>query len=493
MSRGTGQQGATMRRLGLIVSLAAVVCIAGCAPELKTLPGVPRANAEYEPQPAGCNVATACCDVQVNCATSYTIKSGKYKESGHVGESHWLFNYASVCMFNGDYEEAERALLEAIKIIDNRRDSKAEEKAKNTSLRLMVYRGEPYERCLAAFYCGLLKYMRGDYEEALPLFRKSAENDGRTGDDMAQYRDDFQPAYFMMGRTFLKLGQANDAEPAFRHAKLYLPYDKGKWGREQQQLDSLRRQAEKAGKERANAERDSSQQAARDKRGPNEADLKDPKNLTAYTPTVAQRADEPKTPNREAFLDPKVQHELNLLIFVETGLAPVRVLQGNEGAEADVYHAWYPDRRIEVYLDGKFEDETVSLTDLWHQANTRGEQPEAKLQKGKAAGKYIAREAAGFIPFAGGQVSNVIAMAWDITADPRSWFLLPGELHVWGGTVKPGTYTLTLKAFDWNNQPLPRYTQHWYYVQVPEVGERVLLLSMAQDKQNQVILKQAKQ
>lgn len=467
-----------------VLPMVLVVWCGGCGPKL-LMPGIPRGSLAFRGMQTGSATATLFCDVQRNTYTRFRLPSGKYKAPGHVGESYWLLNYASVCMFNGNYEEGEKALLDAIKIIDYRQDRKAEAKAKNASLRQMVFRGEPYERCMAAFYCGLLKYMRGDYEDALVLFKKSAGYDGRTGDDMKKYRDDFQLAYYMMGRTFLKLGQPHDAAPVFRRAQIYVSCDRGRWGSEDRQLRSIRRQAKAWGRARAKAEKWSTKSAIKRGLPHNEADLSSPEAARAHAPRMGEAAETLRTPNNGEFFDPDFQKSVNLLVFVEFGLAPVRFLHDSYGCEALLAHAIYPERRCEVYLDDRLIGETVRLIDLWHQAQTRGVQPEAKMQKAKAVGKRVLIEAASLIPFAGGLVGNLIDSSWDVTADPRSWFLLPNEFHVLGAPVEPGTYTLTCKFFDWNNEPLPRYTQRWYHVTVPERGERVLLLAAADGIQNQ--------
>ena len=426
----------TMR---LHAGVVALFVASGCASQ-KLLPGVDRATPAYDNLDYGRQIATSLCDAQVNVQTAFRIPSGAYKEEGHVGESHWMVNYASACMFSGNYEEAEKAFVKAVQIIDYRRDPEVEKEARNTSLRRMVFRGEPYERCAAAFYCGLLRYMRGDYEGALPLFKKSVEYDGRTGDDKADYRDDFQLAYLMLGRTYLKLGESHNAEPAFRRAAIYKPYNRGPLGSEVRETQYLQRQARAWARERSEAEKRCSKHARQAKLPANQADLVDKTISDQYSPKVMEMIAKAETPSQPSFYGVDFQKEINILIVVEMGRAPVRVLQSTYGCEAGVYHAAYPERRCEVDIDGQFAGETVRIMDFWHQAKTRGEQPEAALQRTKAVGKYVGAEALSWIPFGGGIASSAFETLWDVTADPRSWYLLPGEVHAFATRVEPGRH-----------------------------------------------------
>jgi hypothetical protein len=290
----------------------------------------------------------------------------------------------------------------------------------------------------------------------------------------------------MMGRTYLRLGQTQDAEPALRRAGIYKPFSRGPLGREDRELATIRRAAQTWAKQRAQQEKKCSRGSAKRNEAVNQADLSVPERATLYAPVVKNPAHQVATPSDAGFYDPARQQEIDLLLFVELGAAPVRGLAGTYLCESAIFHAAYPERRCEVDIDGTFVGETVRIMDFWHQAKTRGAQPETKLQYAKAAGKYAGAAALSLIPFAGDIASSAFESLWDISADPRSWFLLPGEMHVLGVRVDPGPHTITLRFYDWNNEPLPRYTQTWYSISAPDQGDRVLLLAASENKQNQL-------
>jgi hypothetical protein len=58
-------------------------------------------------------------------------------------------------------------------------------------------------------------------------------------------------------------------------------------------------------------------------------------------------------------------------------------------------------------------------------------------------------------------------------ADVRHWGTLPGEVHLWVGSLEPGTHTFRLEFEDGGGYVLPSLTQFWHHVPVRARGENV--------------------
>jgi tetratricopeptide (TPR) repeat protein len=94
------------------------------------------------------------------------------------------------------------------------------------------FKGEPHERVMADFYLGLLRYRRGDIEGALAAFRSAANHDrgwyeipradgarrGRVTADRWIYDSDFIALEFFIARSWLLLGEIEEAERSFERA-----------------------------------------------------------------------------------------------------------------------------------------------------------------------------------------------------------------------------------------------------------------------------------
>ena len=88
------------------------------------------------------------------------------------------------------------------------------------------------------------------------------------------------------------------------------------------------------------------------------------------------------------------------------------------------------------------------------------------------------------LPFVGD-----IASFWDVRADHRYWHLLPGEVHVYAAKLPPGTYTISLQAFDANGQLLPRYRTTRHYIPVKAGQENIYFLHTKPEADNVFVAK----
>ncbi|MBI3825969.1 MAG: hypothetical protein HY294_08235 [Candidatus Rokubacteria bacterium] len=122
----------------------------------------------------------------------------------------------------GDYYDTLESLHRAQKIMEDVEYGKDEgQVAMVASHTLRVFKGEPYERALAFTYMGLIYYRRGDWENARAAFNLALLADRGSKGDNEEYRDDFGLAHYMIGRTYLKLNEADNARISFDKVAKY--------------------------------------------------------------------------------------------------------------------------------------------------------------------------------------------------------------------------------------------------------------------------------
>lgn len=72
------------------------------------------------------------------------------------------------------------------------------------------YKGDPYERMMAHWYLGLLDYMLGEYDKAVPDFKSAALADGGSKDE--RYQGDAALVLAMLGKSYLAMGRRGEGE-----------------------------------------------------------------------------------------------------------------------------------------------------------------------------------------------------------------------------------------------------------------------------------------
>jgi tetratricopeptide (TPR) repeat protein len=83
------------------------------------------------------------------------------------------------------------------------------------------FKGEPYERCMAYYYRGLLYMQRGDYENARACFKAGVLQDAFA--EEKQYRCDFVLLIFLEGWASQQLGDMEDAAICYQEVRSYRP------------------------------------------------------------------------------------------------------------------------------------------------------------------------------------------------------------------------------------------------------------------------------
>lgn len=83
------------------------------------------------------------------------------------------------------------------------------------------FKGEPYERCMAYYYRGLLYLRKNDYENARACFKSGVLQDAFAEEE--QKRCDFTLLIFLQGWANQQLGDTEWAEAAYKEVQRYRP------------------------------------------------------------------------------------------------------------------------------------------------------------------------------------------------------------------------------------------------------------------------------
>jgi hypothetical protein len=139
----------------------------------------------------------------------------------------------------------------------------------------------------------------------------------------------------------------------------------------------------------------------------------------------------------------------NFIAVVELGLAPYK---DDEGVGANKFR-WiqYPERRVEIRVDNRKLGLANAGVDLFYQAVTRGMSSKEKVQLAKDTGAMVLSLLPGGIFLTGAMRST----RWALT-DIRSWNTLPGEIHVFGTHLAPGSHSFEARFLNDRGIPLGR-------------------------------------
>ncbi len=138
----------------------------------------------------------------------------------------------SAALVNYDLDLAESAFLRAYEVINSVgvNDGGRSLGATVVSESIKVWKGEPFERAMVNFYLGLTYYMRHDYNNARACFENALfklRDYGEGSDKRDTYRvqeSNFALAYLMLGKTWQRLGDIDQAQKNFQRAVELRPY-----------------------------------------------------------------------------------------------------------------------------------------------------------------------------------------------------------------------------------------------------------------------------
>lgn len=133
-------------------------------------------------------------------------------------------NYAGAAFVGGDYWSSLEGFGAASKLMEDVQYGVERGQASMVLAHSMrVYKGEPYERAMAYTYMGLIYLRRGDIENARAALNLALLADRSSKGDNEDYRDDFALGHYLIGKVFLQMGEADNAEISFGKVKKYMP------------------------------------------------------------------------------------------------------------------------------------------------------------------------------------------------------------------------------------------------------------------------------
>lgn len=380
-------------------------------------------------------------------------------------------------------QRAQPRLKEAFDQLGAERDNTA---AALSSEQLKFYKGETYERAMMATYLGLMEYQAGEFNNARIYLSRALSADRAAvvkESTPAAWGEDFGLAYFWMGRTFARLGDADNGAIALRKAAEKSPSRKD--------LERECREDQKAVQEWDKDRAEGEAWAWKT--------FQDPKNkeffidgivdLTGVTgasdaapatlPGAAPASPVVRTTDRrEEFFTPAYQADTNFTAMIEVGRCPFKYLTGMNQERTETGRPCIAPRRIRVYVDGHYAGEAMEVLDLWEQAATQdriGEKDAAQATKSLL--KTIAKQ----LPYAGS-----VAGYWDVSGDMRYWTSLPGKVFIFAAKIAPGPHTVRLEMYDACGRLLPRWTNTYYGLPAPKDGETCLRLGPACEGDNRL-------
>jgi tetratricopeptide (TPR) repeat protein len=394
----------------------------------------------------------------------------------------WGMCGTTVAVYAGDVHDANRIGRETFLTVQKYEDKDSETMAALGNEAVKFFKGEPHERSMLDFQLGLSAYQQGNYEDARVFFLQSLLAAATRDDDAAEFREDFRLGHYWLGRTYLKLGEPDNARVCFEKAGVIRTRPRElkeveTWRRERQRarqeeikLEAICYKNATTGKEPVEGVVDLSQLLTR-------ADL--PAQLADAAPVnpVQQQAEDP-----EAFLKPDFQQQANLVVVVELGTGPIKYLAGGEHDRDEIAPALFKEQFVDVYIDGHKAGPAFCLSNVYNEAMTRG----VKTRRERQASKWLAKQVAKRMPFVG-----LVAGAWDISADPRHVSVLPGQVHVFAARVTPGLHRVSLRCSDINSSYLPRFDVDRNFIAVPPENEAVVLVSTKENESNAYLLAQA--
>jgi tetratricopeptide (TPR) repeat protein len=398
-----------------------------------------------------------------------------YRAKGDQNYVMWTLDYASCCLLSGNYDEAGKALMEARDDIQKHQDKGRENLAALGRENIKLFKGEPFERAMLCCYLGLLHYLDGDYNNARIFFGQGNKENATKADNMKEFRDDFGLAHYWLGRSYMRLDQADNARIAFQKAAQQPPHK----GQDREQAN-LKKTQDRQRKERVKIEQGVYKTATTgEKKVDGVIDMSATPAVGELPAQLAGWADTAPTPvelctdKPAEFFSVDYQEQVNLILVIEMGTAPIKYA---DDYGDHIIPSLYNERGVIVYIDGHRAGPAFPVLDMYHQAATRGTSEKDAGQVAKGVTKAILKR----MPMGVGTVASF----WDVQADERFWHMLPGQVELFAAKVKPGLYTINLQCFDANGYVLPRYGMTCYYIPVRANEDNVYILRTRAEADN---------
>ncbi|MFA4946920.1 MAG: tetratricopeptide repeat protein [Candidatus Krumholzibacteriia bacterium] len=351
-------------------------------------------------------------------AQKETEKNGKLKNL-------YLWDMGIYRFSQGDYDGAIEVFMQSVKDAERIHDAGETMGAAVTSAASQQYVGDPVEISMAYLYLGTSYFMKGDYQNALIGFRRSIEED--LSKDEAR-RGDMGITNFLLGECYSRTGNFDDAVVAYRRAiqheeNLVPAYASLYW--------ALKKQGN--GSDVARIQEEIEKRAGK-----------------GYLESIDGTAGQGIIVAMFAGQASRVKGDMFLGAFRQRDEFGFKVASWEASINpADPHLALFPTDNMHEH----FKDQG-------------GMGDEAKKQ----ATRLVASKAMSAIPILG-------LFAPSTKADLRFWPTLPGTVHVGYLPTQPGSYNISVKAYDKNQKPLSGYFQTWAGVIVPENRRALVVLT----------------
>lgn len=129
----------------------------------------------------------------------------------------------SSAMKSGDWALAEKSSLAAQQIMWSDAGKGKGVASLASSEAIKIFKGEPFEKAMAAIYNGIMYFNRQDYDNARASFSKALLAMAQKKEES---RQDFALGYFLLAKTFLKQGERDNAKITLEKASKIYPYEK---------------------------------------------------------------------------------------------------------------------------------------------------------------------------------------------------------------------------------------------------------------------------
>ncbi|MCX8157452.1 MAG: hypothetical protein N3J91_13575 [Verrucomicrobiae bacterium] len=365
--------------------LCALLWLAGCA---TTPPGPPLPDAQADP------VAHGLAMIERAPARDRVL---------------WQYRTALHALRRGQYDTATRLLDEALLRVNNifgpDRDAKKarslfHEEAKKSFI------GEPYERCMANFYRGLLYWRAGEVDNARACFRNAQFMDSDA--ENKTYAGDYILFDYLDGYATVKLG--GDGSDAFKRAQARAPAP-----------------------------------------------------LPPYNPRANLLVFLEYGPGPQKYATGEYREQLRFRTFE----SPVVMAVLKQGSQELARVGPYDDLNFQATTrGGRVMDHVLKNKAVFK--STTDTVGNVAVIGGAVMAMHDDTSEAGLAVLGAGLVAKLLAAAANPAADTRCWDNLPLYLGFAALEMPPGRHTLTIEFWNRDHQPVSTFTKQWNVTVAPD-------------------------
>lgn len=167
----------------------------------------------------GCSTRLPSAGVKAFHTCNYREAIDIFKEKSAKGDKNMvLYDLAliSSAMRGRDYDTAEKASFRALGTMWSDAGKGKGQASLISAESIKIFKGDPFEKAMAAIYAGIIYYNRGEYDNARASFTKATL---AIKQKKVSHRNDFALAYALLAKTYLKLGDKDNARIALKQAR----------------------------------------------------------------------------------------------------------------------------------------------------------------------------------------------------------------------------------------------------------------------------------